>query len=37
MTPFDQAQRFIGVKETPGAVDNPLIVAVLRLDPALLS
>ena len=32
MTPFDQAQRFIGVKETPGAVDNPLIVAMLRLD-----
>lgn len=32
MTPFDQAQRFIGVKEAPGAVDNPLIVAMLRLD-----
>jgi len=32
MTPFDQAQRFIGVKEAPGLADNPIVMAMLRLD-----
>jgi len=31
---FDIAQRFVGVKETPGTVSNPMIVAMLRLDQA---
>lgn len=34
VTPFDIAHRFIGVKETPGSGDNPLILAMLRLDMA---
>jgi len=32
MTPFRLAQRFVGVKETPGAASNPLVLAMLRLD-----
>ena len=31
ITPFDIAQRFIGVKEVAGAVSNPLILAMLQL------
>ena len=31
---FDIAQRFVGVKEIPGKVDNPQILAMLRLDQA---
>lgn len=34
MTPFDMAQRFIGIKETAGTVNNPVIMAMLRLDAA---
>lgn len=30
---FDIAQRFIGMREVPGAVHNPAILAMLRLDP----
>lgn len=29
---FKIAQRFIGVKETPGAMSTPLVLAMLRLD-----
>lgn len=29
---FQIAQRFIGTREVPGAVDNPAVVAMLRLD-----
>lgn len=32
VTAFDIAQRFIGVKEVPGAEDNPHVLAMLRLD-----
>lgn len=32
VTPYDIAQRFIGVKEVPGISSNPLILAMLRLD-----
>jgi uncharacterized protein (TIGR02594 family) len=32
MTPFTLAQRFEGVSEVRGAIDNPLIMAMLRLD-----
>lgn len=33
ITPFDLAQRFIGVKEAPGATAaNPLILGMLKLD-----
>lgn len=29
---FDLAMRFVGTKEIPGVVSNPLILAMLRLD-----
>lgn len=32
ITAFDLAQRFVGMKEVPGVVDNPQIIAMLRLD-----
>src|SRR5690349_11439842 len=32
ITPFALAQRFIGTKEVGGAVNNPLIMAMLQLD-----
>jgi uncharacterized protein (TIGR02594 family) len=32
VTAFDLAQRFTGTKEVAGVADNPLIVAMLRLD-----
>ena len=32
MTPFDMAQRFAGIKEVGGSVDNPQIMAMLKLD-----
>lgn len=32
VTAYDIAQRFIGTKEVAGIKDNPLIVAMLRLD-----
>ena len=32
MNPFDIAQRFVGIKEVGGSVDNPQIMAMLRLD-----
>lgn len=32
ITAFDIAQRFVGIKEVGGSVDNPQIVAMLRLD-----
>jgi uncharacterized protein (TIGR02594 family) len=31
-TPFAVAQRFIGVTEGPGAVNEPLVLAMLKLD-----
>ena len=31
-TAFDLAQRFVGVREVPGAASNPLLLAMLRLD-----
>ena len=34
MTAFDLAQRFLGVAEVSGHVDNPQIMAMLRLDAA---
>jgi uncharacterized protein (TIGR02594 family) len=33
-TPFEIAQRFVGVKEVPGAGDDPQVLAMLRLDQA---
>lgn len=32
VTPFDIAQRFVGMQEVPGKQDNPQILAMLRLD-----
>lgn len=32
ITPFQLAQRFIGIKELGGSVDNPQIMAMLKLD-----
>jgi uncharacterized protein (TIGR02594 family) len=32
MTPFEVAQRFVGVNEAPGTASNPLVLAMLRLD-----
>lgn len=32
ITVFDLAQRFVGVKEVPGAGSNPQVLAFLRLD-----
>lgn len=32
VTAFDLAQRFVGLKEVAGAVSNPQILAMLRLD-----
>jgi len=32
MNPFDLAQRFVGLKEVGGSVDNPQIMAMLKLD-----
>jgi uncharacterized protein (TIGR02594 family) len=32
LTAFDLAKRFIGLHETPGMIDNPAILAMLRLD-----
>lgn len=29
---YDIAQRFVGLKETPGATSNPAILAMLQLD-----
>lgn len=34
VTAFDLAQRFTGIKEVPGAVSNPGILAMLQLDGA---
>lgn len=34
VTAFDLAQRFIGLKEVPGAGSNPQVLAFLRLDNA---
>lgn len=33
-TAFDIAQRFVGLKETGGTVDNPQILSMLKLDNA---
>lgn len=32
ITAFDLAQRYVGIKEMPGLVHNPLIMAMLTLD-----
>lgn len=32
VTPFDIAQRFVGIRETAGTASNPLVLAMLRLD-----
>lgn len=32
VTPFDLAQRFIGLKEIPGSKSNPQVLAMLKLD-----
>ncbi len=32
ITAYDLAQRFVGVKETPGATSTPLVLAMLQLD-----
>jgi len=32
VTPYDIAERFIGLKEVPGSKDNPQILAMLQLD-----
>ena len=32
ITPFDLAERFLGVREVAGSVDNPQIMAMLKLD-----
>lgn len=32
ISPFDLAQRFVGIKEVSGPVANPQILAMLRLD-----
>lgn len=32
ITAYDVAQRFIGIQEMQGAMDNPTILAMLRLD-----
>lgn len=32
MNAFDIAQRFVGIKEVGGSVDNPQIMAMLKLD-----
>ena len=32
VTAFGIAQRFVGVKEIPGKQDNPMVLAMLRLD-----
>jgi len=32
LTAYDLAQRFIGVKEVPGAASNPQVLAMLKLD-----
>jgi uncharacterized protein (TIGR02594 family) len=32
VTAFQLAQRFIGIREIPGAKDNPQVLAMLRLD-----
>jgi uncharacterized protein (TIGR02594 family) len=32
LSPFDLAQRFIGIKELPGEKDNPFIMSMLSLD-----
>jgi uncharacterized protein (TIGR02594 family) len=32
ITPYDLAQRFVGLSEVRGTVDNPQILAMLRLD-----
>ena len=31
-SPYETAQRYVGVKELPGQLSNPLILAMLRLD-----
>lgn len=31
-TAYKMAQRFVGVSEVPGSMDNPLVLAMLRLD-----
>lgn len=36
VTPYDLAQRFVGVHETAGVADNPTIVSMLRLDDPLV-
>ena len=32
LTCYDIAQRFVGVRETPGVASTPLVLAMLRLD-----
>lgn len=32
ITAYDLAQRFVGVKETPGATSTPVVLAMLQLD-----
>lgn len=32
LTPYNIAKRFLGMRETPGAVSNPAILAMLQLD-----
>jgi uncharacterized protein (TIGR02594 family) len=32
ITAYDLAQRYVGIKEIKGAVDNPVVMAMLRLD-----
>ena len=32
ITAYDLAQRFVGIKEVPGSVANPQILAMLKLD-----
>lgn len=32
MTPYDLAERFVGIKEIPGSEDNPQVMSMLKLD-----
>ena len=37
LTAYDVASRFLGLKEGPGAINNPLIIAMLQLDNSWVS
>ena len=32
ITPFDLAQRFVGISEVPGSTSNAHVLAMLRID-----